>query len=137
MSDHGGNGNGGDHQRVLVRGLEVMATVGVPDGERAAPQRLLIDLEVVPSRAFAELADDIENAVDYHALSLRLRQVAECGQRHLIETLAVDLADAVLADEKVAAVRVRIRKFILPDTEFVGVELSRSRALSGKGLDDE
>ena len=118
-----------DRQRVIIRGLEVWSIVGVPDEEREEAQRLLVDVEVVPAQDFAELGDDIGNAVDYFALSEKVKAVAESGEeRRLIETLAADIATVAMEDEAVLKVTVRIRKFILPDTEFVGVELTRSRS---------
>ena len=120
-----------DRQRVVIRGLEVWSMIGVPDEEREHAQRLLIDVEVVPKQNFSELGDDIRNAVDYFALSQKVKAVAESGEeRRLIETLAADVAAAAMEDEAVFKVTVRIRKFILPDTEFVGVELTRSRSRS-------
>ena len=118
-----------DRQRVVIRGLEVWSMIGVPDKEREHAQRLLIDVEVVPKQDFADLDDDIANAVDYFALSQKVKAVAESGEeRRLIETLAADVATVAMEDEAVFKVTVRIRKFILPDTEFVGVELTRSRS---------
>lgn len=102
--------------------------IGVPDEEREEAQRLLIDVEVVPTNDFSELGDDIKNAVDYFALSEKVKAVAESGvERRLIETLAADVATSAMEDEAVLKVTVRIQKFILPNTEFVGVELTRSR----------
>jgi len=112
-------------QRVLISGLEVWSTIGVPDAERQQAQQLRVDLELVPAADFETLGDDIERAVDYHALALRVKAVAGNRERRLIETLAVDIANEALTDRKVDRVLVRIRKFILPDTEFVGVELVR------------
>ena len=118
-----------DRQRVMIRGLEVWSMIGVPDEEREQAQRLLIDVEVVPASDFSELGDDIKNAVDYFALSQKVKAVAESGEeRRLIETLATDIAAAAMEDSAVLKVTVRIRKFIVPDTEFVGVELTRSRS---------
>jgi dihydroneopterin aldolase len=116
-----------ERQRVMIHGLEVWSTVGVPDAERENSQRLLIDVEVVPDRSFRVLDDKIEQAVDYHALSLRIKEVAENGERRLIETLAADLVDAVMEDNKVVEVTLKIRKFILPDTEYVAVERTQTR----------
>lgn len=125
MTEFSAREDGG--QRVVVRGLEVSSKVGVPDEEREQRQRLLIDLEVVALTPFDELNDDIDRAVDYHALVMRVQDVAQHGERRLIETLAVDVAAAALADAQVDQVTVRIRKFILPETEFVAVELTRRR----------
>jgi dihydroneopterin aldolase len=123
-----------DRQRVMIRGLEVWSIVGVPDEEREEAQRLLVDVDVVPARDFSELGDQIGNAVDYFALSQKVKAVAESGEeRRLIETLAADIATVAMEDEAVLKVTVRIRKFILPDTEFVGVELTRSRSRGRSG----
>ena len=139
MSEASGEGStapvsdGRNAQRVLVRGLEVWSRVGVPDQEREESQRLLVDVEVVPVTPFEALGDDIERAVDYDALARRVVELAGEGERRLIETLASDIAGLVLEDDEVRRVTVRIRKFILPQTEFVGVELTRS---SGKAADE-
>lgn len=130
MSDSGGHKEKRwrDRQRIMIRGLEVWSMIGVPDEEREEAQRLLIDIEVVPAKDFAELGDKISNAVDYFALAQKIKAVAESGEeRRLIETLAADIAELTMEDDAVMKASVRIRKFILPDTEFVGVELTRSR----------
>ena len=55
--------------RIHIEQLEVYGRVGVPDSERAAPQRLSVNLTLWPK--IAELQDNIANTVNYSA-------VAEC-----------------------------------------------------------
>lgn len=112
---------------VMVRGLKVRTRIGVPDEERAGWQELLVDLEMVPEREFSAMEDRIDATVDYHAVADGIGRLAETGSRHLIETLADEIGDFVLQRHPVGEVRVRIRKFILPQTEWVGVELTKRR----------
>jgi dihydroneopterin aldolase len=51
--------------------------------------------------------------------------VAAARPRKLIETLAEEIAQAILAGFAVKKVEVEIRKFILPDAEWVGVAIER------------
>ena len=108
-----------------IRGLEVFANVGLPDGERAQSQRLLIDLRFAGREQPADLHDDIARTVDYHAVSLRAASIAEAGSRRLLETLADELAAVLLAEFSLRWIEVTIRKFILPNTEWVSVTTRR------------
>jgi dihydroneopterin aldolase len=106
---------------ILIKGLSVECRVGVPDGERAHPQRLLIDVLLVPRTAFADLHEDLARTADYDAAARRIAAVAAERPRRLIETLASDLTDMLLREFPVASATVEIRKFILPQTEYVAV----------------
>ena len=56
-----------------------------------------------------------------------MRALAAARPRRLIETLALDIAGEILARFAVASVDVELRKYILPDTDYVAVRLSRHR----------
>lgn len=114
--------------RIEIRGLEVDAHIGVPEEERSNPQRLLLDVSLTPRRSFSAMPDSIAATVDYQAVCQRLKALATEHPRQLIETLADDAAETVLREFAVAAVEITIRKFILPDTEFVAVHCRRGRA---------
>jgi len=45
----------------------------------------------------------------------------------LIETLAEDIATMILNDFDAARVQIEVRKFIIPQTRYVGVKLLRSK----------
>ena len=113
---------------IHIEQLELLARLGVPDDERATPQRLALNLTIEPERDFAELADRIENTVDYFVVAQTVQTLAAAKPRRLLETLAQEIADEVLARFPVRAVAVELRKFILPDTAFVAVRLRRERA---------
>lgn len=110
---------------IVIKGLAVEACVGVPDEERSRPQRLLIDITLTPRAAFEDLRDDIIQTADYDAAARRITAFAAERPRRLIETLAVEIATLLLAEFPVTSAEVEIRKFILPDTEFVAVRCRR------------
>ncbi len=111
--------------------LEVHYRVGVPEAERAQPQRLLVSLDLEQDFASAAASDDLRHTIDYYALSRRVLAFGEGRSWKLIETLAVDLAQMVLAEFRPGRVTVDVKKFILPEARFVGVLVSRSRGDAG------
>jgi 7,8-dihydroneopterin aldolase/epimerase/oxygenase len=112
---------------ILIEDLEVRYHVGVPDSERAEPQRLLLCLEMDHDFQAAAAMDDLGQTIDYYAVTQRLLRFGDERSWRLIEKLAVDLADLVLKEFNVAAVRVTVKKFILPETRFVAARVERAR----------
>lgn len=108
---------------IKVDGLEIDAHVGVPDEEIAQKQRLLLDLEIVPVRAFGEMNENVALTVDYFEVCEAVRAYAAGGKWRLIETLAADVRRLILDRPNVTDARVKVRKFILPYTQQVSVEL--------------
>lgn len=113
---------------ILVEGLELSAHIGVTDEERSAAQRVTVNLVLEPTRGFAMLGDDLANSVDYLAVSRAVQALAREHPRQLIETLAQDIAALLLARFPLRSAVVELRKYILPDTEFVAVRLRRERS---------
>lgn len=112
------------NDQIIIRGLQLTCRIGVPDEERAEPQdlRAHLTLNVTPFPG----DDRIEGTVDYKAVGDRVRELAAQRERKLIETLAQDIASAVLEEFSVLEVRVELEKFILPETDWVGVVITRS-----------
>ena len=115
---------------IHVSNLALNIHVGVSDEEQSQAQRLTVSLTVRPGRGFIDLGDRIENTVNYAAVCAAVRTLAAGPPRRLIETLALDIAAEVLARFDVESVDVELRKYILPDTDYVAVRLSRQRAAS-------
>ena len=113
--------------RILIEQLEISAKVGVPYEERAASQRLTVSLSIEPQCGFRAAGDAIEATVDYFAVCRLVKELAQRGSWKLIETLAVEIADSVLASFSARAIEVELRKYILPDTAFVAVRTRREK----------
>lgn len=117
----------GPRDVITIRRLAIGCHVGVPDEERAEKQMLYLTLEIVPILRFAELEDRVEQTVDYDTVARRVRAIAEDRPRKLIETLAHEIAQAVLGEFAAREVSVEVEKHILPDTEAVTVRTCRRR----------
>jgi 7,8-dihydroneopterin aldolase/epimerase/oxygenase len=111
--------------RIIIDELELWLRVGVPDTERAEPQRLLVSLGMTRDLRRAAESDDLSATIDYHAVTVRLKQFGEGREWKLIERLASDVARLVLEEFGAEAVSVEVKKFILPDTRYVSVEIQR------------
>lgn len=106
---------------IHIQGMEVEAVIGVPEAERAAPQRLLLNITVIPETDFSELGDEITRTVDYEAAARRILALVGERERHLIETLAAEIAGMLLREFPATQAEVEVRKFILPRTQYVAV----------------
>jgi FolB domain-containing protein len=114
-----------DH--IIIRDLEVQYRVGVPEDERATPQRLLLSLDLEADLSRAGVSDDIGHTIDYQAVTRQLLAFGNGRSWRLIEKLAVDIAESILTEFGAKSVEVEVRKFIIPETRYVAVRVSRSR----------
>ena len=108
--------------------LEVFARVGVPDEERALAQRLTFNITFWPTHPKPALEDDLARSVDYSAVCTETRRFVQARADRLIETRADALASHILEVFEMQRITVELRKFILPDVEFVSVTVTRDRA---------
>ena len=112
---------------ISICDLSVSYRVGVPDEERAQPQRLLITVEMEHDFSAAAAGDDLRETIDYYAVSRRLLTFGDGRSWKLIETLASDIAAMVLKNFAAHAITVEVKKFILPEARYVSVRTTRSR----------
>ncbi|MBG7607484.1 MAG: dihydroneopterin aldolase [Verrucomicrobia bacterium] len=110
---------------IEIRRLQVETHIGVPDEERAAPQTLWISVWMRPAQGFQGVQDGVQNTVDYYAVSLAVAELAASKPRHLIETLATDVAEFLLSTYPLQSVDVKVEKKILPNADFVAVKVTR------------
>src|SRR5678816_1886743 len=104
---------------IIIKDLEVFYHVGVPDEERAKPQRLLLTIEMDLDFSTAALSDRIERTIDYNALAQDLLKFGEGRSWKLLERLVSNIADMILADYRPQAVMVEVKKFPIPQARYV------------------
>ncbi len=112
--------------KIRLVDLEVFYRVGVPDAERAQPQRLLLTVEMQLDVTRAAACDDIAATIDYFALAQRLVNFGESRNWKLLETLANDIADTILADFQPECVSVEVKKFVIPQARYVSVCITKN-----------
>ena len=111
--------------RILIESLELSSRIGVSAEERAQPQRLTATLALEPLSDFRGLDDRLDKTVDYFMVCECVKVLSLARPRHLVETLAEQIAGELLARFPLRSVEVELRKFILPDTAYVAVRLRR------------
>jgi dihydroneopterin aldolase len=116
------------NDEIHIEGLDVFAKVGVPDEERAAAQRLSFHITLWPMLEMRDLDNEIERTVNYAAVCAEVKKFVEQRKDKLIETLANALALHLLETFKIRRITVELRKYILPDVEFVSITVTRERA---------
>jgi FolB domain-containing protein len=117
-----------DGDVIRIEQIELLVHIGVPDDERAQPQRLTISIAFWPNKSGPELNDDIGQAVNYAAVCAEVRKFVGGRSDKLIETLADKLAFHLLEVFGIRRITIELRKYILPDVEFVSVTVTRERA---------
>jgi 7,8-dihydroneopterin aldolase/epimerase/oxygenase len=116
-------------RHVFVRDLEVMATLGIYEVEKLAPQRVIVSIDLSVLEGKGAVADDISNVVSYEIVVKKVEAIIALGHVNLVETLAELIATSCLKDKRVVAARVRIEKpDIIPNARSVGIEIERVKS---------
>jgi dihydroneopterin aldolase len=110
---------------ITIKDLKVSYNIGVPDAERATPQRLLLTVEMEHDFTAAARRDALDRTIDYHAVAQRLLSFGERRSWKLIETLSVEIAEMIIHDFHARRVSVEVKKFILPEAEYVSARAIR------------
>jgi len=111
---------GRDDTAVELRDIACEVHIGVDAEERANRQRVILDLALEGNQAgsagtfCAGLADEVK------------RFLSE-GRFVLIEATLLKLARLLFRRTRARRVTLRLRKFVLPETEFVAVEMAFGR----------
>jgi len=118
--------------KITISDLEVFYRVGVPDEERAHPQRLLITVDMNFDFSSAATSDRITKTIDYYQVAQQILGLGAERSWKLIEKVAADVADLVLSEFHPAAVTVIVKKFPIPQAAYVSVSLTKQRTGSVK-----
>ena len=114
------------HDEIHIEQLEVFARIGVPEKERANPQKLTLSISFWPYQQASDLADHIESAVNYSVVAEETKNFVHGQSVSLIETLAYRLANHLLKTFPIQKVTIELRKFALQDAEYVSVTVTRT-----------
>lgn len=115
---------------IELRGLRAAGICGALPEEQERPQPLEVDLDVEADLRAAGASDDLAQTIDYGALAAEVERVLTTERFVLLEALAARIAQVVLADERVDAVTVAVRKLRPPVPQLLdtsGVRITRRR----------
>lgn len=114
---------------IHIEQLEVSTHIGVPEEERGVPQRLTVSVSFWPYHEAGDLADKIENAVDYSDVVEETKNFVRDQSVNLIETLADRLAMHLLKHFRIQKVTIELRKFPFEDAKYVSVTVTRTTSI--------
>ena len=114
---------------VHIEQLEVSARVGVPEQERSNPQRLMVSISFWPYQEIRDVADNIDQTVNYSVVAEQTKSFLRDQSVNLIETLADRLAAYLLKTFPIQKVTVELRKFPLQDAKYVSATVTRTASV--------
>lgn len=120
--------------RIELRGLRIRGHHGVFDHERADGQDFLVDVVLWLDLSAAAASDDLADTVDYGTLAQTVADIVSGEPRNLIETVGAEIADRVMADQRISACEVTVHKPSAPiplTFDDVAVITRRSRKAMG------
>ncbi len=100
--------------RIVLRGLRVLAFCGVLDEEKARRQPFELTIEIEVDLRAAGQSDDLNDTINYGELSDRIGELVEVGRYDLLEYFSQQVADLVLTYPTAQAVTVEINKLRPP-----------------------
>ncbi|HJQ91599.1 MAG TPA: dihydroneopterin aldolase [Acidimicrobiia bacterium] len=116
--------------RIELKGIEVVARHGVLEHEKQEPQVFRIDLTLYLDLSNAGTSDNLADTVDYGKLAQVAHDLVQSESHDLIESVAQQIATAVLDEPLVDRVRVTVHKPEAPiplTFSDVAVTVDRSR----------
>ena len=120
---------------VVLEGVELPASLGVSEAERALRRPVRIDLELACTSGGGEdgqhpgATDRLEHAVDYAKVYGVVADVVGAGEYLLVEALAERIADALLASFEIRSCTVSVRKPtpLAGSLRSAGIRITRPR----------
>lgn len=114
--------------KIFLTKLEVETVIGIWEWEKRLPQKVVFDLELSTDIKKAASSDSINDALDYKAVSKRIKAIANENQFELIETLAETIAQAILDEFEVNWLKLKVSKpFAIRDSKNVGLIIERTK----------
>ena len=114
-----------------LRGIQAYGHLGVTQKERDLGQRIEADVELAYPPTKERRPDVLDDAMDYEEIHRLVRAQIEMSRCRLIETLAEELALALIQEFDTPRVRVRVRKLHVPVQDFTvipEIEVERARS---------
>jgi len=111
--------------------IQAYGHLGVTQKERDLGQRIEADVELAYAPTSKRRPDVLDDAMDYEEVHRMVRAQIEMSRCRLLETLAEELALALIQEFDTPRVRVRVRKLHVPVQDFTVVpeiQVERSRS---------
>lgn len=122
------------HDKIILPEMVFCVCHGVLPAEQTEPQEFRVAVELITDTTQAAETDDLADTVDYSEVYRIVKNIMEGPSHRLLESLVSQIAEAVLANEMVQAVTVRLEKVAAPIDGGVRAILEISRTGADYGI---
>ena len=95
---------------IFIHDLKIDTIIGVYDWERQVKQTLIFDIDMATDIRQAAATDDLQFALNYHAVAQTITAYVETHHVQLIETLAEEVATLIRSEFNVSWLRLQLSK---------------------------
>jgi dihydroneopterin aldolase len=112
---------------IFLRNLCFSGIHGAKPEEKLRPQRFGVNIEIHVSDNISQSSDDLLQTVDYGLVRKQVRAIIENSQsKNLIETLAEEIAEKILEEQRIRSLTVSVEKLDIWDNGVPGVVIFRT-----------
>ncbi len=113
---------------IFLHGIETNCVVGVWEWEKQITQKIIVDVEMASDIAKSAASDELEDTLNYKAVTEDVIEMLEASRFQLIETMAEEVAKLVMGKFSTSWVKVRINKGgAVKNVKNVGVQIERGQ----------
>jgi dihydroneopterin aldolase len=111
---------------IFLNEVKVQTKLGVPSWERMIAQNIVLDIEIAMPNSSSCQTDLIDDTIDYGMVVAKIRERLTTKSFQLVEALAEDLCQMIMADFGTPWVKIKVAKpGILPGVKALGVIIER------------
>lgn len=111
---------------VYLRDLKIDTVIGIYDWERRVRQTIHLDIELATDISKAAASENIEDTLNYKAVSKRIIEFVSTSEFQLVETLAERICELIRTEFDVPWVRLTLnKKGAIRGATDVGVRIER------------
>jgi len=96
--------------KIEIKNIKTETIIGVYEHEKTQKQPLFIDVTISYNSDKAAKTDDINYALDYFEITKSIIEYTEKSRFNLLETLAEELLNIIIANKRVKKSSITIRK---------------------------
>ncbi|MDI6736733.1 MAG: dihydroneopterin aldolase [bacterium] len=119
-----------DLDKIIIAGIVFYGYHGVTTAEQELGQKFLVDLELHLNLKPASISEHLTDTIDYKEVYDLVKGIEQKKKYRLIESLASDIAQAILDRTQAIEVLVRVKKPQVPIAgvvDYIAVEIRRRK----------
>ncbi len=115
--------------KIIIREYSVHTKIGYTAEERTNTQRIIVDLEIgIDPWQAGSKEGDLSTTICYATVKNRIEENIKNKSWVLLEELALDTCSLIFNEfTRATEIKIQLRKFVVPDTKWVGLEFYRKR----------